>query len=55
MAEIKTLSDKEKELLQKALSRTQWDLDKAARLLQIPISEVRKKIRIHGLKQGHCS
>ena len=49
--DIKTLSAKEKELLQNVLAKTGWDLAKATRLLQIPVSELRKKIKEHGLKQ----
>lgn len=49
--DIKTLSAKEKELLQNVLAKTGWDLPKATRLLQIPISELRTKIKQHGLKQ----
>jgi transcriptional regulator with GAF, ATPase, and Fis domain len=49
--EIKTLQDKEHELLKKVLCKTAWDLDKAARLLQIPLSQVKKKIRQHGLEK----
>ena len=49
--DIKTLRAKEKELLQNVLARTSWDLAKATRLLQIPISELGKKIKRHGLKQ----
>ena len=48
--EFKTLQDKEHELLVHVLSKTAWNLDKAARLLQIPLSQVKKKIRQHGLK-----
>ena len=50
--EIKTLSDKEKELLQKVLARTGWDLNSACRLLQISLSSLRQKIEEHGLKQS---
>lgn len=49
--EIKTLQDKERELLDEVLTKTAWDLDKAARLLQIPLSQVKKKIRQHGMKK----
>ena len=48
---IKTLGDKEKELLQTVLAKTDWNLEKASHLLQIPFSELRQKIREHGLKQ----
>jgi transcriptional regulator with GAF, ATPase, and Fis domain len=53
--EIKTLSAKEKELLQKALERTGWNLQKAARLLEIPVDDVKKKISLHGLKRDPVS
>ncbi len=46
---IKTLHDKELELLQKVLAKTDWNLEKASRLLQIPLAQVKKKIRTHGL------
>jgi len=49
--EIKTLRDKEQELLQEVLSKTDWNLEKASRLLQISLSQVKKKIREHGLKK----
>ena len=49
--DIKTLRAKEKELLQNVLAKTAWDLPVAARLLQIPISELGKKIEEHGLRQ----
>lgn len=47
--EIKTLKDKERELLQAVLAKTDWNLEKASRLLQIPLSQVKKKIREHGM------
>jgi DNA-binding NtrC family response regulator len=47
---IQTLSDKERELLLKVLTKTDWDLAKASRLLQIPFSVLRQKITEHGLK-----
>ena len=49
--EIKTLQDKEHELLDEVLTKTGWDLDKAARLLRIPLAQVKKKIRLHGLEK----
>lgn len=52
LTDIKTLNDKEKELLQDVLARTGWDLPRATRLLQIPISELKEKIKKHGMKQG---
>lgn len=48
---IKTLSDKEKELLQKVLTKTDWDLTNASRLLQIPLTALRQKIKEHGFEQ----
>ena len=47
---IQTLRDKEKELLETVLSKTDWDLEKASRLLQISLTQVKKKIREHGLR-----
>jgi len=52
MTEIKTLRDREKELLQKVLAKTEWNLEKASHLLQIPLSKVRQKVSEHGLKQN---
>jgi len=52
---IKTLRDKEKELIQEVLAKTDWDVEKASRLLQIPLSQVRKKIRQHGLQRSNES
>ena len=49
--DIKTLKDKERELIQEVLSKTDWNLEKASRLLQIPLSQVKRKIREHGMKK----
>ncbi len=49
--QIKTLRDKEQELLEEVLTKTDWNLEKASRLLQISLSQVKKKIRIHGLRK----
>lgn len=49
--DIKTLSDKEKELVHHVLAKAGWDREKAAYLLQIPIDELEEKIKKHGLKQ----
>jgi DNA-binding NtrC family response regulator len=49
--EIKTLRDKEQELLEEVLTKTDWNLEKASRLLQISLSQVKKKIREHGLQK----
>ena len=52
MQKIKTLKDKEKELLEQVLTKTDWDLDKASRLLKISLPQVKKKIREHGMKRN---
>ena len=41
--QIKTLRDKEQELLEAVLTKTDWNLEKASRLLQISLSQVKKK------------
>lgn len=48
---IKTLKDKERELLREVLGKTNWDLDKASRLLKIPLSQVKRKIKKHGMQK----
>lgn len=48
---VKTLREKEKEHIQEVLERAHWNLEKAARLLKIPISQVKRKIRKYGLKE----
>jgi len=45
----KTLKELEKEHLQGVLKIACWDLEKAARLLQIPLAQVKRKIREHDL------
>lgn len=52
---IQTLQDKEKELLDEVLVKTGWNLEKASRLLQIPLSQVKQKIRKHGLRKQEKS
>ena len=47
--EMKTLREREKEHLQKVLKLTHWDLDKASRLLKVPLKQVKRKIREHGI------
>jgi DNA-binding NtrC family response regulator len=47
---IKTLKELEKDHLLHVLEKTHWDIQKTAGLLQIPSSEVRRKIKEHGLK-----
>jgi len=47
---IKTLQEKEYDLVDKVLKETGWNLEKARRLLQIPLSHLKMKIRKHGMK-----
>ncbi len=47
---IKTLQEKEYDLVAKVLKETGWNLEKARRLLQIPLSQLKMKIRKHGMK-----
>ena len=47
--ETKTLKEREKEHLQKVLDLTCWDLEKASRLLKVPLKQVKRKIREHGI------
>ncbi len=46
---LKTLREIEKEHLLTVLEKTNWDIDKASRLLKISVSRVKRKIRKHGL------
>jgi DNA-binding NtrC family response regulator len=46
---IKTLKEREQELLAAVLVKTHWDLTKTARLLRIPLSQVKRKITEYGL------
>jgi len=48
---IKTLKELEKDHLLHVLEKTTWDIRKTAGLLQIPSSEVRRKIKAHGLRR----
>jgi DNA-binding NtrC family response regulator len=48
---IETLKVREKEYLLKALNRTFWDVEKAAGLLKILPSQLRRKIKEHGLQR----
>lgn len=52
MQKIQTLKDKEKELLERVLTKTGWDLQKASRLLKISLPQVKKKIREHGMERS---
>jgi transcriptional regulator with GAF, ATPase, and Fis domain len=53
--EIKSLKHKEEELLQEVLAKTHWDLMKTARLLKITLSQVKRKIKQHGLQEVDTS
>jgi DNA-binding NtrC family response regulator len=53
--EIKSLKHKEEELLQEVLAKTHWDLKKTARLLKITLSQVKRKIKEHGLEKFDTS
>jgi len=46
---MKTLREREKEHLQKVLELTHWDLEKASRLLEVSLKQVKRKIREHGI------
>ncbi len=48
--EIATLKAREKEHIMRVLSKTTWDIQRSALLLQISPSQLRRKIRDHGLK-----
>jgi DNA-binding NtrC family response regulator len=48
--EIKSLKNKEEELLREVLGKTHWDLGKTARLLKITLSQVKRKIKEHGIE-----
>jgi DNA-binding NtrC family response regulator len=50
--EIKTLKEREKDHLLQVLEKTHWNIRKTAGLLQIPSSEVRRKIKEHGLRRS---
>jgi DNA-binding NtrC family response regulator len=50
--EIKTLKEREREHLLQVLEKTGWNIQKTAGLLQIPSSEVKRKIKEHGLKRS---
>ena len=48
---IKSLEASEKDHLMKVLQQTHWDLDKTARLLQIPLPDLKSKIKRYALEQ----
>jgi DNA-binding NtrC family response regulator len=47
--EIKSLKIREEELIKEVLGKTHWDLEKTARLLKISLSQVKRKIKEHGI------
>jgi len=49
---IKTLQEIQKTHLLMVLQKTQWDLDKTAHLLQVPLARVKEKIDQYGLTQA---
>lgn len=49
--EIKSLKNKEEELLREVLGKTHWDLVKTARLLKITLSQVKRKIKEFSLER----
>ncbi len=53
--DVKTLKELEKEHLRTVLEKTGWNIEKAARLLRISVSQVKRKIRTQGLKPPRSS
>ena len=51
---IQTLKQREKDHLFQVLAKTDWDIGKTALLLQIPVTEVRRKIKEHRLRKPKC-
>ena len=51
--EIKSLKNKEEELIREVLKKTHWDLVKTARLLKITLSQVNRKIEEFGLQRDN--
>lgn len=47
---IKTLQEKEYDLVERVLKETGWNLEKTRRLLQIPLSRLKMKIRKYGME-----
>ena len=52
---IKALKEKERELLGEVLAKTRWDLEKASRLLKIPVSLLKRKLREHAMQAPDSS
>ncbi len=49
---VKTLQEKEYDLIVKVLNETGWNFGKATRLLQIPVSQLKRKIKKHGIQNA---
>ena len=47
---INTLQELEKEQIRKVLEKTHWNMEKTARLLQITLSQLKRKIRKYGIE-----
>ncbi len=52
---IKALKEKEQELLREVLTKTNWDLEKASRLLKIPVLQLKEKVRDHNMSKPDAS
>ena len=48
--EVKSLREVEKDHLRAVLVQTSWDLEKAARLLEVSLPFLKRKITEHGLR-----
>ncbi|MCF8062583.1 MAG: hypothetical protein K9M82_08720 [Deltaproteobacteria bacterium] len=48
--EVKALREVEKDHLRAVLAQTSWDLEKAARLLEVSLPFLKRKITEHGLR-----
>lgn len=49
--EVKALREVEKDHLRAVLAQTSWDLEKAARLLEVSLPFLKRKITEHGLRE----
>ncbi|MGD8389722.1 MAG: helix-turn-helix domain-containing protein [Desulfobacteraceae bacterium] len=49
--EVKALREVERDHLRVVLAQTSWDLEKAARLLEISLPFLKRKITEHGLRE----
>ncbi len=48
---IMTVKEVERKHLSTILEKTGWDLEKTECILKIPVSQVKRKIKEHGLKK----